>query len=172
MFYCEKCKRVSRSQLLAEQCCQNYTCSKCGKDVGNRSWLVCEDCRLADSLAKEKARFAKAEKLTEWDGWVYCEGLDGSDDFHASVSDMLDVVEQPPEYVWACKPRKLVDGLYDSLLRGIEEQEGVYDGFEADSLNGLDELKAALLKFEQANEQAVSYSPDYSKAVLIPKGNQ
>lgn len=38
---------------------------------------------------------------------------------------------------------------------------------------GTDELEAAIVAFEKANESIVSYEPDYTKALLIvPEGLQ
>lgn len=167
IFYCEKCRCVAGSQHLAEQCCQNYLCSSCGKDVGSRSWLVCDECRDAKEVALEQSRFDKAEKLTTWSGYVFHDGnfSDGISDFYDSWADDHDEGGELPKYVWACKPDQFVTVDFDLIMEQIE-QNG-FEDFDAETLNGLDELKAALKNFEDANSEVVSYSPDYSKAVLL-----
>ena len=171
IFYCEKCRQVAGSQVLAEQCCQNYLCSKCGKDVGSRSWLVCDACRAADETAKERERFEKAEKLTAWDGWVYLEGT-GNNGYSESLSDFYDRWADAngedadlPEYVWACKSEQFVTVDFDGIMENIEENG--YEDFDSRTLNGLEELKAAIKQFEAANAGVLSYSPDFTKAILI-----
>lgn len=171
IFYCEKCRCVAGSQVLAEQCCKDYLCSKCGKDVGSRSWLVCDACRAADEIAKEHERFEKAEKLTTWDGWVYLEGI-GSEGFSQSLSDFYDNWADEhdeggelPKYVWACKVNHFVNADVSDITDRMADE--AYEDWDADTLDGLDELKAALAKFNEVNAAVCSYQPDYSKAILL-----
>lgn len=168
IYFCEKCRMVAGSQHLAEQCCENYKCSTCGKDTGSRTWLICDVCRQSERAAKERERFAKAEKLTTWDGWVFLEGT-GREGFHENLQEFKDDCfddERPfPEYVWACKSEQFVKADFDGLMQHIEENG--YEDFEANTLAGLDELKAALKAFEDANADVLSYAPDYTKAVLL-----
>ena len=163
IFFCEKCRLVAATQERAGQCCQNYKCSKCGKDTGSRSWLICDACRDAESAAKERDRFEKAEKLTKWDGWV-CNG----DDFYESIEDMLDVLDEAPEYVWACKADHFVRAEVSDIIDRMDDD--AYEDWYPETLNGLEELKAALNKFNEANKDVCSYTPDYTKAVLINAG--
>ena len=171
VFYCEKCRNVAGSQHLAEQCCKNYLCSKCGKDTGSRSWLVCDACRAADEVAKERARFEKAEKLSAWDGLVYLEGT-GRDGFSDSLSDFYDNWADDhdeggelPKYVWACKANHFVNAAVSDITERMCDY--AYEDFDPETLDGLDELKSALQKFNEANAAVCSYGPDYSKAILL-----
>lgn len=171
IFYCEKCLCVAGSQHLAEQCCKNYLCSKCGKDVGSRSWLVCDACRSAAEVEKERERFDKAEKLTTWDGWVFLEGI-GREGFSESLSDFYDNWADEhdeggelPKYVWACEANHFVRADVSDITWAMEGE--AYEDFDFDTLEGLDELKAALAKFNEANSAVCSYQPDYSKAILL-----
>lgn len=171
IFFCAKCRHVAGSQHLAEQCCNNYLCSKCGKDVGSRMWLVCEPCRDAADLEKERERFEKSEKLTEWNGWVYLEGT-GREGFSESLSDFYDNWADDhdeggelPKYVWACKANHFVRADVSDITERMCDD--AYEDFEPDTLNGLDELKAALDKFNEVNAAVCSYQPDYSKAILL-----
>lgn len=171
IYYCGKCRNVAASQHLAEQCCQNYLCSKCGKDVGSRSWLVCDSCRAASEVDKERERFEKAEKLTAWGGLVYLDGT-GRDGFSESISDFWDNWEsdhdesdEKPKYVWACKANHFVRADLSDITEPIDG--AAYEDWDWQTLNGLDDLKAALDKFNEANAAVCSYLPDYSKAILL-----
>jgi hypothetical protein len=102
-----------------------------------------------------------------WDGWVYCEGV-GSDYFE-SVQDLLDELYDPddfPEFVWACKPRHFAK---INLCHSFENMcDNAWETFEPDEdLKGIPELEAAVKRFEDLNHDVVSYSPDYTKAVLL-----
>lgn len=171
IFFCEKCRQVAASQYLADRCCKEYLCSKCGNATGGRIWLVCDACRAADESAKERERFEKAEKLTAWDGWVYLEGTgregysESLSDFYDNWGDNHDEGGEPPKYVWACQPRKIVKAHLDDILEPM--MDDAYEDFDPETLNGLDELQAALDKFNAANKGAISYEIDYSKAVLL-----
>jgi len=171
IFYCEKCRYISSSQELAEQCCKNYQCSQCGKDTGQRAWTICDDCRAANSAEKERERFEKAEKLSDWDGWVYLEGT-GNDGYHQSLSDFYDNWADDhdeggtlPEYVWSCRPNHFVRADVSDITERMDDE--AYEDFDPETLNGLPELKAAIETFNAANASVCSYEPDYSKAILI-----
>lgn len=162
VFYCGECRRVSATQLAAERCCQNHNCLTCGQDTGSRSWMVCDTCRAIKATNVEAERFNKAEKLSKWGGWVYCAGL-----YAETIDELLDDLEPSefPEYVWACSANHFVQ----ADISDIEMQmlDGAYEDFEFESLSGIDELKTAILRFNEANKDVVSYNPDYSKAVLV-----
>lgn len=162
VFYCEKCRVVARTKDDADQCCVPYICKTCGKETGRRFYTICDTCVTAKHAKEERERFDKAEKLTEWSGWVVC-----GDDFYESVSDMLDMVdhEELPQYVWACKSRQFVKVDICSILEGIGEDG--YEDFDPDTLDGIPALDTALKAFEDANATVLSYEPDYTKAVLI-----
>lgn len=162
VWFCEKCRTVAPSKLIADRCCNNYQCSTCGKDTGSRSWLVCEPCRIAAEESKERERFEKAEKLTVWDGWVF-----HGDEFYESVEAMLELLDEMPhpEYVWAAKEIHFVQADLDDILDRMTDD--AYEDFDPETLDGLDELNAALEKFNEVNAKVCSYAPDYAKAVLI-----
>lgn len=173
VWYCSNCKCVARSQELAEQCCAPRKCSACGEPVREQYRTLCEDCRKIDEETRERDRFSKAEKLAEWKGWVWDpEGrgwkLDG---FSESVEEFLEYLEDQeqeiPEYVWACKPVQFVHGELADITDKIIDN--AYEDFDVNELDGLWELKAAIEKFNELNKDVVSYEPDYSKAVLLPK---
>ena len=173
VFFCGKCRCVARSKPQAEQCCQNYQCVKCGKDTGGRSWLVCEPCREDEESKKEADRFEAAKKVTatEWAGWVYLDGT-GNDGYSASVEDFWEVwgydhaeSDENPKYVWACKAIHFASADISDIIDRIVDN--AYEDFDPDDLNGLDELKKAIEKFNNDNRDIVSYQPDYSTVVLL-----
>jgi len=175
IFFCGKCRMVAHSQQMAEECCQSYKCQYCGKDTGTRHYTACDECRAANEAKKERERFEKAEKLATWGGWVYSEGLGYNEGFFPSIEDLLDYCldeEVFPEYVWACKPNHFAVLDADSILQQMEESGEAYEDFERENLNGIEELKVAVEKFNEANANnpaAVAYEPDYTKAVIIDK---
>lgn len=168
VFYCEKCRTVNLSRGVAEQCCQNYRCDKCGKDTGSRTRLRCDLCMMKDDEEKELARFENAEKLTSWDGLVF----DGSD-FHASLEEFIDQWgydhgdNDMPEYVWACKPKRFVKLDIADIMESLTDDAP--EDWDWETLNGLKEFDEAIKKFIAANSDVRSYEPDYTKAVIIKK---
>ena len=133
------------------------------------------------SLAEEftgiiKGHFAldpitDAKKKKEWDGWVYLEGT-GRDGYSESLSDFWDNWEsdheegdEKPAYVWACKKNHFAVADVSDITERIADNG--YEDFDVDTLDGLDELKAAIEKFNDANKEVVSYEPDYGVAILL-----
>lgn len=170
VYYCEKCRCVGASVAAAEDCCRPNKCDRCGREV-NRYHYRCDECWKLDRARQEQERFEKAEKLTEWDGWVFCDGW-GESGYFESMETFMDDVEGSgpdcaPEYVWTCKPMAFVRVDMRSILSQIEDDS--YDGFDAETLNGIDDLEKAIGEFNERNKDVLSYEPDFTKAVLIPK---
>jgi hypothetical protein len=167
IFFCARCRCVAPTEDLAGKCCQNYHCQVCGKDTGERGWLVCNACRCRGEEVKEASRFARAEKLSQWDGWIYAEGV--GDEYFDCVETMLEACDSDgldaPEYVWACKENHFIQGAVSDITERVADE--AYEGFDPDGLEGLDELKDAIEKFNKANKDVVSYSPDYTKALVL-----
>lgn len=178
IFYCGQCRIVARSKELAELCCAKRKCQRCGGEAPS-GWLICDACRKLKEVEEEKERFEKAEKITKWDGWVFSEGHGYQDGYFESLSEFLDwcqdeeIPESEVTYVWACKSNQFVNADVSDITERI--CDNAYEDFEPDCLNGLEELKAALEKFNEANACQLAYNPDYTKAVLIknfsPSGN-
>lgn len=174
IYFCGQCKRVAYDgRQGAERCCLPHKCITCGKDEETRECPECSDARFAK---QERERFEKAEKITEWGGWVFCDGNYGyKDGYFESVSDLMDWIgdhnadypqlEINLEYVWPCKETEFVCVDVDDIYERIEERG--YEDFERGSLVGTNELEAAIAVFEKANESIVSYEPDYSRALLL-----
>lgn len=171
VFYCTKCRCVNRSKEEADKCCEPTKCQHCGAETGIRFYLTCEKCERANRAKLEADRFEKAKKLTEWDGWVYLEGT-GSDGYSESLDDFWDNWEndhaegdEKPKYVWSCKKNHFAVADVSDITDRI--CESAYSDFDPDDLNGLDDLKAAIDKFNEANKDVVSYEPDYDVAILL-----
>lgn len=168
--FCYKCRNVARSQALADQCCVNYRCSVCGADTGGRTWTMCEPCRQAADHAREHARYEKAKKLTTWDGPVYCEGF-GNDGYAMSLDELLEDIDDNvldrPAYCYATKPHRFAV-LTTANLCDYIDMDRAYEDFETDSLQGVEELQAAFARFNEANKDVVSYTPDFNQVILLP----
>ena len=161
VFYCEKCRMVKRTQYEAEQCCKPYKCSSCGKDCERQYYTICNECDRQREITREQERFAKAEKVTEWDGPVLY-----GDTYYESIEDMIETEEDElPDYVWTCTIEKFVEIDVDGILQRICENG--YEDFDESSLKGIEEFEVAARKFEEANAGAVCWNPDYKKALLI-----
>lgn len=162
VWYCGTCRNVHKTQQSAEACCRNYLCSVCGCDTGKRHYTACAKCMRDDVDRRERDRFDKAEKLTEWTGAVYDDG-----EYYPDLDTFLDGTGEPPEYVWACTESPLVHADVADITGRIYDE--AYEGFSLDDLNGEAELVAALDAFNAANAGLKLWEPDYTKAVLIPK---
>lgn len=172
VWFCGECRGVSAAKEQADKCCEIPRCPDCGKAVDRKYWLRCTDCERVNEAKKEAARFEKAEQRTEWDGWVYREGT-GREGFHESISDFLEDWEcrddaTKPAYVWACKKVHFAAANISDITERIADN--AYEDFSTDDLHGLDDLEAAIARFNEANKDVVSYEPDYGIAILL-KGN-
>lgn len=167
VFYCEKCRCVKRTEEEANECCQPYICKHCGKETGRNYWTICHECEALRDAQQEADRFQKAQKLTEWNSWVY----DGAE-YYESVEHYLETRDDLPipAYVWACKENHFAIADVSDITDRIEENG--YEDFDADDLKGMDDLKAAIEKFNEANKDVVSYEPDYGIAILLNEKGQ
>lgn len=129
--------------------------------------LISDHCLSAGAERLEAQRFEKAEKVDKWDGYIYV-----GDQYYDSVEDFLDQTEKDdtPDYVWCTKPTQIISGLtVDDVVENQICDRG-WEDMGINDLNGVAELQAALNKFVQENEEVVSYYPDYTKALILKKG--
>lgn len=130
------------------------------------------------SEVKEQEKFEKAEKIKEedWDGPVYSEGYGWNDGYFGSIDDFYDDVRDDseydeeftmPKYLWTCdvSPTCIIN--IDSVLENLTEE--AHENFDYRDLNGLDELRAAVDKFNKLNEDNVSWTPNFKKCVILNK---
>lgn len=128
--------------------------------------LINDRCIEAGSAIKNAERFAKAQKVESWDGGVF-----HGDDYFASIEEMIDSLERNeedwPEYVWAAESIRIVDDLRVGQVVENDIDDRGWEDMDLNDFSGVTELQAALDKFVAANEDVVSYRPDYSKAVIL-----
>ena len=171
VYFCETCKIIWREKDLAGRCCLPKTCSNCGGAIRRPYYTICDECEAVKMSKVESERFTKAEKLTEWDGWVYSDGLGWRDGYFEDVGELVghchDEETEVPEYAWACKKVQFAHVDLDRVLEWISESG--WEDFSRDDLNGVDELKAAIDRFNEANKDVVVWEVDYNRAVLIAK---
>ena len=144
----------------------------------------CWDCTRKEFDARECAKLeklaAEAKRDPDWSGWVYSDEYHGSSDgYFDSVEDFMERVEDDfardpmtprPAYVWATVAHRIVNIGVDDVLGLITEDRP--EDFEASDCNSLDELKAALEAFNNAN-QDLMYEPDRTTIVPIAwKGSE
>lgn len=172
VFMCEKCRRLDSTKLWAERCC---LCSECGKV---KDWTTsnpeCPDC-LKEKWAKaDRDRMARAEKLDDWDGWVYTGGSGGHDGYFESLDHYVEYLDDQgidpdnrPELVWVAEPVAFPKLRVDHLIEGLIE-DWAYEGFDPGSVEGVEELTKAVEGFNAANTHHVSYYGSSRRAVRVP----
>jgi hypothetical protein len=192
VFYCAECRHVAKTREQADGCCAPYKCTRCGCDVDRKTYrTVCPPCEEAKRREKEAARFAAAEKVTEWDGWIYCEEVSGyNDHYFVNVGELEDYIaseipdevemallseeEQAevirmPAYVWTCTANAFAAASLDQITEQIADN--AYEDFDCADLRGLDALQAAVDAFNEANAGILCYSPNYKRALILSKSN-
>jgi len=130
-------------------------------------------------MSREQSLFDKAEKLTTWDGYVYLALLEscGNQGFFHTVDSLQEAIleeiddgeiakEDIPTYCWACSSEGMREVSAEEIIE--DSVEDMYeDAIYAVSENSKEKLQQALNSFYEANKHIVSYTPDYSKAVLL-----
>lgn len=169
IFYCSECRSVYRTKEEADGCHGERTC-ECGGKI-ERYYSTCSACRnkawKAEQEAKERERFEKAEKVSyaDYKGGMLFDGDKYHDDLESLEDDLFDV--SLPAYVWACKdigvPKANSDSIIENLL------ENMWEDADHNDLNGLEELDAAIEKFNAANQSISVWEPDYSTAIILTR---
>mgnify|MGYP001203851990 CR=1 FL=1 len=167
VWYCEKCRLTFSHREAAELCCKPYVCSLCGKPC-EQFHTICESCLSARRIAVEQERFEKAVKLTEWDGWVYVEGLGFQDGFFPDTDELREHCEEGvdlPSYAWTCSSKPLVrvdaDDILDDIFTDAQED------LERYRIEGLKEFREAVEAFNEANKILLAYNVNYTQLVLL-----
>src|SRR4051812_28687701 len=86
VFYCSKCGVVYKDKETTERCCTPRRCERCEQ-------IITEQGRLHHPACWRQTRFEKAEKLTDWDGWVQCDEIGHNDGFFESTEDLREYCE-------------------------------------------------------------------------------
>ena len=167
-------ERAAKMHQAASHCVQNCAC---GKPLDWHYNLRCKDCRAAAEVEKEKARFAKAEKLAleDYEGPVYWEGHEGGlgDGYFSSYAEVLDYCEDEgisvPEYVWACTPHPFTLNAEEILERELERQEMYEEAGEGISDDARERLQAYLTVWTQ-EQNITGWQYDHKRAVILRDG--
>ncbi len=183
VWMCQTCRHLHNDHIysggegcglmMATRCCEPVICEYCKLpvDVSEKPWTAHRECRDFESAHREAERLEKAEKVTDYDGWLY---LEGPEEFFRDMDAVLDHLEcdddgEPredwPEYAYCCKEQPFEGpdpyDIYESLT------EELY-GDASEDLQGCAEFEAACKAFTEANAGMVTYYPDYTRAVKIP----
>lgn len=115
--------------------------------------------------------FEKAEKVTDWDGWFYIEGMGYNEGYFENLEDLeewleMEEIEDRPKYAWTCDAKRICYLDYGSIIEQFTDD--AYEYWEPEMLSGKEELEKALDAFNELNKDQVSYYPGYKKAFLIP----
>jgi hypothetical protein len=161
----------------AERCCQPSPCA-CGQTLRHKGENQCSDCTDAEwkkeREEKDQEQFKKAVhlKIEEYDNPVYWEGHSGDygDGYFSTAEAVLDHCEaeglEVPLYVWSCSWHQLsLDG--DQILEDALEQQDVHEGAGDGIGPTAREMLQAFLNGWTEKENIVSWSVDYSRAVVL-----
>lgn len=176
IYHCEKCRIVKRTKDEADQCCAPVKCAICGAENVRQYHCNCDACDEKKRVESEAERFAKAEKVTEWNGAIYSEGHGWNEGYFANLEDLEDWLaceededgSQPdrPEYVWTCDDKRFCQLDYDHIIENATQE--AYEDWDAGNISGEKELKAAIEVFNEANKEHVSWEPNLKRALLLP----
>lgn len=170
IYFCEKCRHVSTSKSIAEECCKPVIC-ECGEEAKEKYWRKCSNCRSEERLKKEQQTYDNAEKISieNCGGPVYC--LD-NDTYYQDIDCLIEEIEGENDEdldknvkVYCCHEISFVKVDWDVLVDPI--YTNAYEDFDSDDLKGTKELKAAIKEFENKNKNIISYEPNYKKAVVL-----
>lgn len=188
VYYCSECKCVARTIEQATKCCSPYKCTGCGVELPRKNYrTACPKCEAEKEREREAACFAAAEKVTEWEGWLYSNEVPGyNDGYYANIGELMGFVadntpdaeelaeldedelsEIPnlPVYLWTCDEKRFATASLDSIMENISDRG--YEDFDTADLKGTEALGAAIDAFNAANAGLVSYSPNYNKALIL-----
>lgn len=172
IFYCGKCRTVSRTENEANQCCDQYPCETCGGERPYGYPGICHECSekafLIAETKREAERFEASRKIKEWIGPVY---LPMSDTYFGTVSDLFDYFANNggvfPEYVWTCETSLVCHLDYDSIIEDATQE--AHENFSPDDLSGELELKSAINVINESNKDLVNWIPNFNVALILER---
>lgn len=133
--------------------------------------LVNDDCLSASEAKRQAAQFAKAARVS-WSG--YQGGAFWGDTYYHSMDEALDMIvsdhergDDWPTHVWAATARTVIPELDVSDVTEHYVADRGWEDCSIDDLEGVTELQAALDRFVDQNVNVLSYSPDYSTAIML-----
>jgi hypothetical protein len=158
----------------------------CSLLTDEETHMIHDHCSALLAQRNTAARFEKAIKIPqiEWNGWVtddsefypsveeyldrwVCDNTRWDDNKKQSV--MCDGVELPT-FVWGTVKSPVIPSGLDAVdIVGHYVEDRGWEDMSVDDLNDVEELEKALKAFVKANEDVVSYTADYSKAIILDK---
>lgn len=181
VYQCGYCRRIHIDPNLAEQCCKCGKCKKHIKYIFPYNPHIPECCRECSEIArkeqsekhsriaaeKDAATMAKAElveyKYGEPVFWLEI------NEFYRDMEELLDRYDDDelPEFVCPCKP--FIHEIPD--VKHIVEQmveDEMYEDFDYLRLDGIEELDAALKKFNELNKEKLTvFEADTKRKVKV-----
>lgn len=166
---CTTCGRLHVERILADYCCANdRRCERCGVLTGSPQQHMCPACYRQHWAEVEADRVANAE-LVEYDGgYLYVADLGSNNGYFETMEDLLDCLageaaDDWPEFAILCRHERpsLCAG---DVINSLEESMGWE---ESPVWRGEKELAAAIDAFIAANQDNVTYEPDYRRKCRI-----
>lgn len=182
VWVCAKCgQSYMAGQAIATSCC-NPVCETCG-EPSQKYRILCGPCSDKRQAETEAKKFAKAEKVKDWDGWVWTDATSHNGGFFSDIGELIEWFNERyeeeddcnpalPAYAWTCESTAFVKLSLDGILEEIEDDDDAYDDFSRNSLSGVKELGDAIKVFNEANKEIVSYHPCNNRVVLIHRDEQ
>jgi hypothetical protein len=169
---CGQCRTVAKTAITAETCCKPKLCA-CGKEL-KPHYIVCDGCHDAQLAERERERFERAEKVTEWNGPVFLADRGDRDGYFTDVDDFEDwwaenkeenPEEERPKYVWTCDAVPMVRADVGDMTERIEFP----DGWDDSDLKGREEFAKACDAFNEANKELKLWEPNSKRALVLGK---
>lgn len=179
---CSECGQVAcpGNFDISERCC---TCYDCGKPLpkderiryaeGKGYSLYHRECERQRYQKRMAEQLEKAELVADYDGPVCFEGRHGSygDGYFSDVHELAESLDDDedqsfrPAFAFCCKevPFRMLD-VSNMLESACEEM----DEDAAERLTGIEELEAAVAKFNEANKGVIAWYEDRKRKVRIP----
>lgn len=168
-YACGECGVVYQTKEIAELCCKQDYCVKCGNETP-KFWRKCGSCQTNEMW--ESATEIKAE---EHDGPVYdeerdkyFESYDEAIEFYNDELDPDDENTPPPLWVQPCSVKPIQGLDLDSALESMTEE--LEDGY--DHLKGVEELEKAVEEFNKKQTLKIWYADSKKKIKVVLDGVQ
>jgi hypothetical protein len=161
LFLCSTCGTAFKSKDCAEKCC---ACMHCGLPCpGERNHSLCSS---AYRDKRDSEILDKAE-LVEWDGCA----IYFNEHVYYDLEELIGEIEgdggEVPEFIFATKTQPFFLNIDHALESACE------DGYEdiAEHLEGVDELRAAVAKFNDRNKERVSLFEDPKRKIRLRRSD-
>lgn len=165
---CGECGYINNSRQFAYDCCRQFVCELCGKDA-YQHYSHCSSCI-------DKINMDKREEIQSHDGPVYCERSDRwFESYEEAAEHFQDLQDDEESYI----PEFLIPAekvQIPNMDAGDIIENFCADLFEdaEDHLNGAEELRDAIKKFNDANKSIFQWKqiPKKKIRLLLSKEDQ